>query len=147
VNCYTFSTTLLYNLTYYTPFSQFAGLNAVKEQDQWNLAVAEYDSCINVPGLNNWFCNPTSKAADISTCKPVVYTKSTIKGVIADAAPESLAGTFRCGAAAGAVSPAQTNAVETRAGNPLARDDATPAEIAASEAEAVANAPLSNKTD
>jgi hypothetical protein len=105
-----------------------------------------------VPGLNNWFCNPTSKAADISTCKPVVYTKSTIKGVIADADPESLTGKFRCGGAAGAstpvaVSPAQSNAVETRAGNPLARDDATPAEIAASEAEAVANAPLSNKTD
>ena len=105
-----------------------------------------------MPGLNNWYCNPTSKAADISTCKPVVYTESAVEGVIADAAPETLAGTFRCAGGASVpvavpMSQAESDAIETRAGNPRARRNPTPEEIAAFEAEAAAAAPLSNETD
>ncbi len=81
-------------------------------------AVAEYDDCINIPGLQDWHCNPSSKSDAVATCRPISPSESEDTTKKAPAPPDSLAGVFRCGGATGApvvaVTTQAADAIETR---------------------------------
>jgi hypothetical protein len=108
--------------------SQF-GSAAAGLKDTYDRAVQEYNLCINVPGLRNYNCPPTSVSTDVTKCQELKSTRSVDKNVVADAPTDSLAGMFKCTVSPGA----------PVLGAPLIAPESTEAEMAVVVEEKIAD--------